>query len=121
MYLVLATLPPFPAALASLAIVGVAAGPLNPLLLTVASELVPARMRGRVFGATRASAWASIPSGILLGAVMVETFGVATTLLATGLCYLAVTGYGFLNPAFHELDRRAEPAEEPVSSSPGPP
>jgi len=110
MYLALATLPPFPAALAALAIVGLAAGPLNPLLFTVSSEVVPTRLRGRVFGATRAGAWASIPLGILLGGLAVETLGVAATLLVIGLCYLAVTSFGFFNPAFREMDRRPEDA-----------
>lgn len=110
MYFALATLPPFPAALVALAFVGIAAGPLNPLLLTVSTEVVPTRLRGRVFGAARAGAWAAIPLGILLGGVVVGAIGVAATLLATGLCYLAVTSYGFFNPAFRELDRR--PADE---------
>ncbi len=110
MYLALATLPPFPAALAALALVGFAAGPLNPLLFTVSSEVVPTRLRGRVFGATRAGAWASIPLGILLGGVAVQTLGVAATLLVIGLCYLAVTSFGFFNPAFREMDRRPEDA-----------
>ena len=114
-YLVLALEPPFPAALAVLAIAGAASGPLNPLLLTVSAEIVPIRMRGRVFGATRASAWASIPLGILIGGFLVETFGVATTLLATGVCYAAVTGYGFFNPAFRELDHRPEVADDPAT------
>ncbi|MBA3433688.1 MAG: MFS transporter [Actinobacteria bacterium] len=112
MYLALATLPPFPAALAALAVVGLAAGPLNPLLLTVSTEVVPTRLRGRVFGATRAGAWAAIPLGILLGGVVVETMGVAATLLAIGFCYLVVTGYGFFNPAFHELDPRPDDEEQ---------
>ena len=110
-YLVLATFPPLPAALVAIAVVGFAAGPLNPLLLTVATEVVPTRMRGRVFGAMRAGAWASIPAGILLGGVVVEAIGVAPTLLAIGLCYVVVTGYGFFNPAFRELDRREDAAE----------
>ena len=104
-YLVLATLPPLPAALVAIAVVGFAAGPLNPLLLTVATEVVPVRLRGRVFGAIRAGAWASIPAGILLGGVVVDAVGVVPTLLGIGLCYVAVTGYGFVNPAFRELDR----------------
>jgi MFS family permease len=112
MYLVLATLPPFPAALAAIAIVGFAAGPLNPLLLTVATEVVPMRLRGRVFGAMRAGAWASIPLGILLGGVVVQVVGVVPSLLTIGLCYVAVTVYGFFNPAFRELDRPSEPRSE---------
>jgi MFS family permease len=105
-YLVLATLPPLPAALVAIGVVGFAAGPLNPLLLTVATEVVPVRMRGRVFGAMRAGAWASIPAGILLGGIVVDAIGVEATLLGIGLCYVAVTGYGFFNPAFRELDRQ---------------
>jgi MFS family permease len=112
-YLVLATLPPLPAALVAIAIVGLAAGPLNPLLLTVATEVVPVRLRGRVFGAMRAGAWASIPLGILLGGVVVDAVGVVVTLLGIGVCYVVVTGYGFFNPAFRELDRRRSGSQLP--------
>jgi hypothetical protein len=41
----------------------------------------------------------------LIGGLVVETIGVAGALLAIGLCYLAVTLYGFFNSAFRELDR----------------
>ena len=114
MYLALAAEPPFLAALVALAVGGLAAGPINPLLFTVASEAVPTRLRGRVFGATRAGAWASIPLGILLGGLAVETLGVAGTLLVIGLSFLAVTAYGFANPAFREMDRRPESAAGPT-------
>jgi MFS family permease len=106
MYLVMATLPSLPVALGALALAGLAAGPINPLLVTVEYELVPMRLRGRVFGAVKAGAWAAIPAGVLLGGVVVETVGVAATFLGIGLCYLAVTAYGFFNPAFREMDRR---------------
>ena len=104
-YLTMATLPSLPIALIALAAAGLAAGPINPLLLTVEYELVPTRLRGRVFGAIKAGAWASIPAGVLLGGVLVETIGLAGTFLGIGVCYLAVTVYGFFNPAFRELDR----------------
>lgn len=103
-YLVLATLPSLPVALVAFAITGLAAGPINPLLSTVQFPLVPTELRGRVFGATRAGAWASIPLGVLLGGLAVEAFGVAATFLAIGVCYLGVTLYGFFNPAFREMD-----------------
>jgi MFS family permease len=51
---------------------GFAAGPINPLLFTVQTEIVPAELRGRVFGAIRAGAWAAIPLGILLGGLVVS-------------------------------------------------
>ena len=108
-YLVLATLPSLPVALVSLAVFGVAAGPITPLLFTVMTEIVPTQLRGRVFGTVRSGAWAAIPLGVLLGGVAVAAVGVATTFLAIGVLLAAVVAYGFFNPAFRELDHsRAE-------------
>lgn len=107
-YLVMATRPSLPVALVVLAVVGLAAGPLNPLLFTVTAELVPVDLRGRVFGAVRAGAWSAIPLGILFGGLLVETVGVAATFLGIGIAYAALVGYGFFNPAFRGLDRIAE-------------
>jgi MFS family permease len=104
-YLALATLPSLPVALVALAVAGFAAGPINPLLFTVQTEIVPTELRGRVFGAVRAGAWAAIPLGIMLGGVLVAVIGVAVTFLGMGLLLAAVVAYGFFNPAFREMDR----------------
>jgi MFS family permease len=104
-YLALATTPSLPVSLAALAVAGFAAGPINPLLITVQTEIVPSHLRGRVFGAVRAGAWAAIPLGILLGSAAVAVAGVAVTFLAMGVLLAAVVGYGFFNPAFREMDR----------------
>jgi MFS family permease len=103
-YLALSTLPSLPVALAALAVAGFAAGPINPLLFTVQSEIVPSELRGRVFGTIRAGAWAAIPLGILLGGVVVAAIGPAATFLSMGLLLAAVVGYGYFNPAFREMD-----------------
>jgi MFS family permease len=113
-YLVLATLPSLSVTLVALAIGGLAVGPINPLLSTLGYEQIPSHMRGRVIGVLTAGAWAAIPAGILLGGVLVEAVGVAATLFAVGVCYLAVTVYGFFNPAFREMDR---PYESDVETS----
>jgi MFS family permease len=125
-YLVLATLPSFPVTLAALAVGGFAVGPINPLLMAVEYELIPPNLRGRVLGAIQAGAWSAIPIGILLGGAVVEAVGPGWTLLGIGVCYVAVTAYGFFNPAFQELDRRpgleaeaAGAADEPVPSTTG--
>jgi MFS family permease len=107
-YLTIATLPSLPVALAALAIAGLASGPINPLLFTVMAEIVPAQLRGRVFGAVRAGAWAAIPLGVLLGGAVIGTAGVAPTFLGIGVCYVLVVGYGFFNPAFREMDRQPQ-------------
>jgi predicted MFS family arabinose efflux permease len=104
-YLTLGTLPSLPVALVALAVSGLAAGPINPLLNTVEFEVVPPEMRGRVFGAAKASSWGAIPLGVLLGGAIVDAAGVSVTFLGIGLSYLAVTVYGFFNSAFREMDR----------------
>ena len=109
-YLLLATVPPLPVVLVALAVIGLAAGPINPLLFTVQTEIVPAELRGRVFGAVRAGAWAAIPLGILLGSAAVAVAGVAATLLGMGVLLAAVVGYGFFNPAFREMDPETDAA-----------
>ena len=105
-YLALATLPPLPVALVALGVMGFTAGPINPLLFTVMTEIVPANLRGRAFGAVRAGAWASIPLGILLGSLLVAVAGVAATLLTMGTLLAALVAYSFFNPAFREMDVR---------------
>lgn len=108
-YLVLATLPSLPVTLVALAMGGLAVGPLNPLLGTLTYEIVPAHLRGRVLGAATSGVWAAIPAGILLGGLLADAVGVARTLFAIGACYVAVATFGFFNPAFREMDRRAPP------------
>jgi predicted MFS family arabinose efflux permease len=88
------------------AVWGVAVGPINPILATVEYERIPPALRGRVLGAITAGAWASIPAGALLGGLVIEWAGVETTLLVIGACYLAVTAFGLVNPAFRAMDRR---------------
>ena len=105
-YLALAAQPSLPVALAALALSGLAAGPINPLLFTVQTEIVPAALRGRVFGAIRAGAWASIPLGILLGGLAVAAIGAPATFLVMGLSLAVVVGYGFFNRTFREMDSR---------------
>ena len=85
--------------LVALAVGGLAVGPISrsssPWDTSRSSH-----MRGRVIGVLTAGAWAAIPAGILLGAILVDALGVAAALFAIGLCYLAVTTYSFFNPAF---------------------
>lgn len=103
-YLALATVPSLPIALVALAVAGFAAGPINPVLFTVQAEIVPGELRGRVFGAIHAGAWAAIPLGILLGGLVVAAIGPAATFLAMGVLLSAVVTYGFFTPAFREMD-----------------
>ncbi|MDQ4045657.1 MAG: MFS transporter, partial [Chloroflexota bacterium] len=104
---VLALTPGIAFAAAVLLFRGFGAGPLNPILITVGHERIPAEMRGRVFGVITSLAWVSIPAGRLLAGYLIEGIGLIPTLTATAIAYVGVTMSMFLIPAFKEMDRPA--------------
>jgi MFS family permease len=112
---ILAVSPPFALAVAAAAVVGLAAGPINPILSTVMFERVPADMRGRVIGPLTAGAWVAMPLGMLMAGFVSEEFGVTAALVGIAAAYLLVTVSIFVNPAMRDMDRR--PAGEPGAST----
>ena len=103
-YPVLAAFPPLGIAVASMALSGLGAGPLNPIIDTVLYERIPESMRGRVLGAVKAFAWMAMPAGVLIGGVLLDRFGLRTMLLVWGGCYLAVTLSLRRNRAIKKMD-----------------
>ena len=101
----LAILPPLIFIILAFTILGLASGPLNPIILTVVQERVPAEMRGRVFGTMTAGAYLAVPLGMLLAGYMVEWKGVRMTLLAQAIVYLIVTLTLLINPALREMNK----------------
>ena len=85
---------------------GAAAGPINPVIDTVAYERVPEPLRGRVFGVSHALAWTAFPLGILLGGFLVEWAGLRTSLISIGVGYLATTLTLWVNPSLGDMDLR---------------
>lgn len=103
-YAVLALQPSLEITLAAAAFSGLAAGPLNPILGTVAQERVPAELRGRVFGANTAVALMAMPVGVLLGGYLTDMFGVQPMFLGIAACYLAVTLSLLFNPVLRQMN-----------------
>jgi predicted MFS family arabinose efflux permease len=118
--LTLALLPPLPVALATQALAGLAAGPINPILSTIQYERVPAAMRGRVFGATTAGAFAAMPLGVLLAGYLLEWAGLQAALLLTGTCYLLTTGSMLFNGSLREMDQPRAGAPAHARAAPAP-
>jgi MFS family permease len=83
---------------------GLAAGPINPVIMTVAQERVPAGMRGRVFGLMTSGAYIATPLGMLLIGFLVEYLSVSTTILFIAGGYFLVTTAQFFNQVLFELE-----------------
>lgn len=99
-----ASLPPLWVAIAAAAAIGIASGPLNPLIMTVLQERVPDGMRGRVFGIVTAVAYAVTPLGMLAAGYLVEWVGLRATLVGLAASYLVVTLGMLLTPALRRMD-----------------
>ncbi|MDK1475250.1 MFS transporter [Streptomyces sp. 549] len=77
--------------LVMMAVGGLAAGALNPILTTVLYERVPDAMRSRVMGISYAGALAATPMGSLAAGFLVEGAGLSVAVLGFGAVYLLVT------------------------------
>ena len=104
-YSVLTTAPPFPLAAAAMFTMGLASGPINPILMTVRQDRVPAAIRARIFGAFTSAAWVAIPLGQLVGGFAVDRVGTQVVFGAIAGCYLTVTVAMLFNPAFRAMDQ----------------
>ena len=88
----LALLPGTPGLMIIAALVGLAAGPINPLTSVIMQERTPDHLRGRVIGSINSLALAGAPVGLLIAGPLVEAVGIAPTILliAAGCLVAAV-------------------------------
>jgi MFS family permease len=99
----LALSPPFVVIVVLFVARGVATGPYNPLLTTILQEIVPASLRGRVFGAQTALAHLLLPLGFVVGGALTDAAGVVPTVLVMAGAYAVATAWLALSPATRHL------------------
>ena len=109
---VLAAFPPLWAILVFMLGSGFLAGPINPIMGTVFLERTPKELRGRVIGASIATAFMAIPLGVLAGGGLIEVLGLRPTLIVIGSIYTATVLSALINPGTKDLNRvPSEPSE----------
>ena len=86
-------------------------GPLNPLLVTVRHERIPAELRGRVFSTFSAISQVAAPLGMLLAGLSIEHLGLRGTILAIAIFSQTLAVGMFFVPAIHRLDESRVVAE----------
>ncbi|MFF5705415.1 MFS transporter [Streptomyces sp. NPDC012794] len=118
---------PLPLAV-TMALAGLGAGVLNPILTTVVAELVPEDLRSRVSSVSMAGGELAMPMGGLAAGLLVDGFGVTTALLLFAAVYLLATSAPLLFPAWRGLNAkpsvsrtaRSHSGSAPEASSPRP-
>ena len=99
------TLPPYGVLLVFVAVTGLAAGPLNPIISVVLYEHVPAYMRARVFGLVQAGVLVAMPLGTLFAGFAITTIGLQWTLFVYGVVYVTTITTMMFLPSTHALDQ----------------
>ncbi|MFC9298752.1 MFS transporter [Streptomyces sp. NPDC057011] len=89
----------------TMALAGLGAGMLNPILTTVMYERVPEELRSRVAGVTTAGCELTMPLGGLAAGLLVDGFGATRALLLFGGAYLLTTLAPLVFPAWRGLER----------------
>ncbi|MFD5509584.1 MFS transporter [Streptomyces sp. NPDC127051] len=100
---------PLPLAV-TMALSGLGAGMLNPILTTAVYERIPEELRSRVSGVTTAGCELTMPLGGLAAGLLVDGFGATRTLLLFGGTYLLVTLSPLVFPAWRTMERLPEQA-----------
>lgn len=96
--------PPLATSAAALAAIGLASGPVNPLIFTAIQERTPEELLGRVTGAAVALVLAAAPLGAALAGWMLGTVGVVPVVVSIAAGLLVLSLVLVLNPAMSEME-----------------
>lgn len=115
--LALLLFPPLWVVLAASAVVGLAAGPINPVIDTTYYRRIPAAMRARVLGALTSFALVATPLGVLAAGFAVEGLGLKVTLVVVLGAYLLVGVSLIFNRRLREMDDVPAASTPPTAAS----
>src|SRR5580692_8779929 len=94
-----------PLAMLFLCVAGASWAPYTPMETTLLQRLVPAEMRGQVFGARHSLVVAAAPLGAAFGGVLLQYLSAPLVIAISGLaCILAGLG-GLVSPSLRQLQR----------------
>jgi MFS family permease len=101
---IMAMLPPYPVLLVVGAMLGLAYGPVSPMVNLAIQLRTPEQARGRATGLLNSVGYAAGPVGYLLVGPFVEWFGLEATFVIVGLAVLAVALLAIPLRGLHEFD-----------------
>ena len=115
-YFPLALLPPTALMVAAAALLGLAWGPLNPLLNSLIQDRFPADQHGRIYGVQLAIFYAAPPLGQLVAGLTVDWLGVRPVILGVAAALAAMAAIVALQPSLRGLDGAGRMEDRPRRS-----
>jgi hypothetical protein len=90
-----------------LAVAGASWAPYAPMETTLLQRLIPAEIRGQVFGAWHSLVVAAAPLGAAFGGVLLEYLSAPLVIAISGLACILVGLAGLLSPSLRQLQRES--------------
>lgn len=118
--LVMATLPSLPLLIAAGVAVGVAYGPIQPILNLAVQTGAPLGLRGRLIGVLAAVEYAAGPIGYLIVGPAVDAWGVRPTFLGIGVVFAVFVAATMPLPSLRLLDDLPGELPDDLLEDPGP-
>jgi len=116
----MALLPPYPVLVGLGVLVGLAYGPVNPLVNLAIQTRAPERARGRVTGLLNSVGYAAGPAGFLLVGPLIEWVGIRATFAGVGVAVLVVALAAIPSRGLRSFDDLPRSPDD-VGPVPGPP
>ncbi|WP_344875508.1 MFS transporter [Allokutzneria multivorans] len=102
--------PPVYGMIALAVAVGIAAGPLNPIMATGLQQRTPDHLRGRVIGTVVALSGALTPVGLLAAGPVVDGFGAPFGFVVIGAGCALTALYCFFSKGIRQIDSEPQPS-----------
>jgi len=94
-------------------VIGLGAGMVNPMVMTLVQQLTPSHILGRVMGTFGATAMMAGPVGLLLGGSSISAIGLTATIVVIAVISTLTTASTFINPNFRTFDHVETTAASP--------
>ncbi len=114
--LVFVFVPVVPVIAVAIFLQGLLLGFANTTWLTAVQLIVPSEMQGRYFGVDQLGSFATIPAGMILGGIMIQSYGIPLTYAVAGVGF-ALTSALFLSSRELRNLRYAAPTPGPPTPS----
>jgi MFS family permease len=118
---VLVLMPPVGVVVATIIINATALEPSNPIVMTILQERIPDGMRGRVFGSLSALSVAAMPIGMVGYGLLINEFGLQTTLYVFASLNLLLPLMLAVTPAMRAMGKPDDSAEPKPMNQPAMP
>lgn len=102
----LALMPPFWVLILAFALVGLVAGPINPIIIAVMYARIPEENLGKTIGVVAGAVNIVTPFGVLIAGFLLDQVSIQALLSVTGIIYAGVTSILLFSPSVRQIDRK---------------